>query len=304
MIYGTASVQKELVNTAKYFAEKNNLLLIFGATIGSVSKGINLPDSDYDARFLYLEKDNLGKIYLPWNTPEGKLHFKFCLENGRDKQNAILDDCLPFWEATSFFQFLKKPSFTEQISLGLYNTFAWTLLSPYTWDPYGLQQKLLPLINKAFNARWQFEWHKTCVTEFVIKSETVISWKEYFKAIYSALALSYISENKHFSPVYLPTLICLKQDSELKRILFEMLDTAYGNWTENSIRNKKVDLMIKDSLQIKLSDDCKSDNYIDSVLNDIYSIIFHSVKTFERDVIQMNGGGYNRIVEFELEAVA
>lgn len=288
MLYGTASIQNELIDTAKCFAEKNNLLLIYGATIGSVSKGVNLPDSDYDARFLYLEKDTLGKIYLPWDTPEDKLHLKFRPESGRNKENTVLDDCMPFWEATSFFQFLKRPSYNEQISLGLYNTFAWTLLSPYAWDPYGLQQKILPLMNKVFNAHWQFEWHKAIVSEFTNNSSTVCSWKEYFKAIYSSLALFHISENKKFCPVYLPTLICQRRDSELRHILFEMLDTAYESRNKTAILNEKVNMMIKSSLQLQLHEEYKSKDYIDSILDDIYSVIFRSIKTYERDAVRMN----------------
>ena len=170
MMYGSYALRKELLNTALSYADKMNVRLVFGATIGSVSRGMNFCDSDYDARFLFLNKND-ESIYIPWETPESALHFKFRESDGRIRSEKTLDECLPFWEATSFFQFLKHPSFTDDVSLGLYDSFARTLFSPYTWDPYGLQQKLIPLINESFNSAWLFEFHRKNLNEFLAREK-------------------------------------------------------------------------------------------------------------------------------------
>lgn len=289
MIYGTASVQNELIDTAIDFAKNNNLLLIYGATIGSISKGINFPNSDYDARFLYLEKNNLGKIYIPWSTPEEKLHFKYRSENGRLKNNKVLDDCLPFWEATSFFQFLKRPSYNQQISLGLYNTFAWTLLSPYSYDPYGLQMKLLPLINTVYNANWQFEWYKSILNKYELLEEMELSWKDYLNALHAALAMAYIKDKKEFAPIYLPEL-AYSFSNDLGDKCVKLIDTAYAKFSNNAMRCKEIDSFIESARNFTLPDLEFSEESVDITLKKVYALIFSSIEVYKRDAIQMSGG--------------
>lgn len=285
MLYGSKKFQEKILDVAQYFADKNNFMLIYGATIGSVSQGINLPDSDYDIRFLFLEKENIGKIYVPWNTPEKKLHLKYQPEDIREKN--LIYDGFPFWEATSFFQFLKKPTYTGEVSLGLYNVVARTLLSPYAWDPYGLQIKLEPLMNSIYNVRWQFDWYRSILLNYSENQNEIISWKKYLKAIYAALALIYISKNNKFCPIYLQTLAYLTVSQNIACLIQECIDNAYSTWNESARRKLEIDRIIENAMHISIKTIETTENSCDAVLESIYSIIFHSVKRFDIDTISI-----------------
>ena len=152
MLFGGTIIQHQIIEDAKKYANENGYELIYGAMVGGISKGLQYSDSDYDTRFLYLNKGQLDKIYLPWNEKEDDL-----------KHRCYFDDkpyeWIPLWEFTSFIQFLKNPAFDGKVSFGLYNVVGWTFQSPYAWDPYGLQMKICPLLNRAFRSDYFVPYH-------------------------------------------------------------------------------------------------------------------------------------------------
>lgn len=146
-------IQNNILTDALTFAEEKGFQLIFGSMVGGCSKGLQYYDSDYDTRFLYLDK-NENRIFYPWEEKEDSL-----------KHRKYFDDTvspyewIPLWEATFFFQFLKNPSFDGKRSFGLYDIVGWTLQSPYTWDPYGLSAKVMPLVNRIFRKEFYIPYH-------------------------------------------------------------------------------------------------------------------------------------------------
>ena len=73
MLFGTLELQREVLEQAQKYAEKESMKLIFGAMVGSVSKGLHYADSDYDTRFLYLRNDFPEKICVPCEMQEKEL---------------------------------------------------------------------------------------------------------------------------------------------------------------------------------------------------------------------------------------
>lgn len=231
----------------------------------------------------------MGQVYIPWEIAENKLHFKFNPQNGRNKQNSVLDDCLPFWEATSFFQFLKHPSYTKEISLGLYNTFAWTMFSPYTWDPYGLQMKLIPFLNSAFNASWQFKWHKQILEKYHASDKTSLSWKDYLKAIHAALSMDYIRARNEFSPIYLPDL-AFAYSFDFGKICLGLINEAYNDFLSIAIKIEEIDAFLEASQLMEIPDSCVPSAKVDSVLKNVYEILFGSIHNYKRDLLLLMRG--------------
>ena len=201
MLYGSKERQDLVLREAHQYAETIDATLIFGAMVGSVSKNIQYADSDYDTRFLYLRKDFPNKICIPSEMTEDELVKRYYPEDE-------VFEWIPFWEATSFLQFLVNPSFKDDFSVGLYNIVGWTFQSPYVWDPYGLQNRLMPLINKIFRSDYEVAYHKMGIglCWASIQCERAIA-KDYLYAVHAAATIEWSIKYKEQHPINLETLL-------------------------------------------------------------------------------------------------
>ena len=201
MLFGTLEQQEDILEQAHGYAESTGIKLIFGAMVGSISKGLHYADSDYDTRFLYLRSDFPQKICIPSEMKEVELVKRYY---PKDK----IYEWIPFWEATSFLQFLVNPSFKNDFSVGLYNIVGWTFQSPYIWDPYGLQSKIMPLINRIFNKDYEIRYHKMIIDKYwrELEQEVVIS-KSYLYSLHAAAIIEWSMEYNVQPPVDLQTLL-------------------------------------------------------------------------------------------------
>ncbi len=217
MLFGGKKIQEKIVADAVKYAEEKDFLLIFGAMVGGCSKGLQYYDSDYDTRFLYLDKKE-QRIFLPWEEKEDDLKHRKYFDDAVSPYEWI-----PLWEATSFFQFLKEPAFDGVRSFGLYNIVGWTLQSPYVWDPYGLAAKVMPLVNNIFRKDYYIPYHVDQIHILWNEEDSEFVSKNYLYAIYEALCILYADKYSVFPPVYMKTLAASLLEEELANNLFGMI---------------------------------------------------------------------------------
>lgn len=219
MLFGGKRVQENIVKDALAFAEENGFQLIYGAMVGGCSKGVQYADSDYDTRFLYIDRTQ-HRIFYPWEEKEEQLkHRKYFDES------VSPYEWIPLWEATSFFQFLKNPAFDGKQSFGLYNIVGWTLQSPYTWDPYGLSAKVMPFVNRVFRKEYYIPYHVEQIRLLWNEGEEIVT-KSYIYAIYEALCILYAEKYNVFPPVNMMTLAAMVLDDKLCEDVFGMIRDA------------------------------------------------------------------------------
>lgn len=218
MLFGKEEFQKKFLQDALQFAEENNYMLLYGALVGGISKGLQYEDSDYDTRFLYVNRDNPKKIYIPFHEKEADLKQRVYFDN-------LPYEFIPLWEFTSFIQFLHLPAFDGKESCGLYNIVGWTMQSPYTWDPYGIQMKILPIMNSVFRKEKFIPYHVEQIKEY-FSSDAQIIIKDYLYAIYAALCIKWAMERETFPMVYMRTLVAMIAPSPLKSRILDMIDLS------------------------------------------------------------------------------
>ena len=199
MLPGDEELKKDFMADVFAYANERGVVPLYIGMAGSRSKGMDSVDSDYDTRVLYVTKDGNGRIILPWEEDEKTLHQKF-YTNEKSEIRGKPWEFIPFWEATSFFQFLKCPKFKDcDISSGLYRIVGWTMKSPYSWDPYGLQMKIVPLLDSIFRPDYEIGWYKEEIGRYWSKESDSMLMKRYMKSVHAALCLSWL-KNCHGVP--------------------------------------------------------------------------------------------------------
>ena len=302
MLYGSKERQDLVLREAHQYAETIDATLIFGAMVGSVSKNIQYADSDYDTRFLYLRKDFPNKICIPSEMTEDELVKRYYPEDE-------VFEWIPFWEATSFLLFLVNPSFKDDFSVGLYNIVGWTFQSPYVWDPYGLQNRLMPLINKIFRSDYEVAYHKKeiglCWES--IQCERAIA-KDYLYAVHAAATIEWSIKYQEQPPINLETLLRGLGHREIwaecQKILNQARLEARTMWNgeTNKLQSLHYEifaprnpLLLEYIGQYYHIDDSKETGEQakapvgtpEEIVNDMYEIIYRSV--FENEPLQYIG---------------
>lgn len=239
MLFGNQNIRDKVVADAKHFVETNGRKLIYGAMCGSISKGIQMRDSDYDSRFLYIEQDFPATVHVPKNTAETEIIKRYFTDGIQ-----VPYEWIPCWEMTSFIQYLKEPYIEGKLSYGLYNTVGWTLQSPYAWDPYGLQNKLMPLVNSIFEKRYAIGHYLEQIDRYWDGETNEYVVKEYIYAIYAALQIKWVLERNSFPPVYFRTLAVAAGEEglqqEIERLLLKMLEPNHHQRTEEELKRRNL----------------------------------------------------------------
>ena len=302
MLYGSLERQELTLREAHKYAESIGAKLIFGAMVGSVSKNVQYADSDYDTRFLYLREDFPEKICVPSEMTEDELVKRYYPEDE-------VFEWIPFWEATSFLQFLLTPSFKDDFSVGLYNIVGWTFQSPYVWDPYGLQNRLLPLMNKIFRSDYEIAYHKKEIERYRegLRQERAVA-KDYLYTVHAAATIEWSMEYQEQPPIDLETLLRgLGRDAvweESKKLLDRARQEARAAWTDGGSGMGSLHFKIfapQNPLLLEYVDGMydraalgaarnKTGGWMEKpekLVDRMYEIIYHSV--FEREPLRYRG---------------
>lgn len=234
MLYGNKIIQEDVLSAVGKYSEENGIIPIFGAMVGSFSKGTNYMNSDYDTRFLYVKRNFPEEVYLPKKMREEEIKQRLYPGDNR------IWEWIPFWEFSAFLQFLVEPSFLNDFSCGLYNIVGWTFKSPYIWDPYGLANKLLPLIDDIFVKEYEIQYHLRNIEKYyewdTNKEEVII--KNYLDAIHSALTIEWCLQKDSQPPIYFETLLSFSQ-RKIKDFTVRMINEGKGQ--AEKIKNFRID---------------------------------------------------------------
>lgn len=291
MLYGKQKLREHILKTAQTIAQKQGFVLVFGAAINSIGRGTHCYDSDYDIRFLYIRKDFPQKIYYPWKMEENDIKFFYEPETPTPLYHHI-----SFWDITAFLQLLICPELKENThnKWGLYYIVKKVLFSPYTWDPFGLQMKILPLLElKVYRLDYELCSHLDEIkTRFSTTGEE-LNIKDYILALYEAFSIEWSLRYRTPSPFNILTLYAGIENKQIvqkaKNLLAQHRSLRISNLNaRNTVlikREKDLDSYIQ-----KTSDDAEAyiksfkaaDNIGDSasdVLSEIYQIIYDSIES-------------------------
>lgn len=280
MLYGNQKVQEEIIEQVKLFEKKYNKKVVFGAMVGSISKGMERFDSDYDTRFLYLDPTDFG--YIRWDKlerdiAESQIHFCYipdkhnCYVEGDNyrasyqdydlKDKSFFYDKIAFWEITSFVNFLKNPRLDNKFSIGLYHIVSWTFRSPFCWDPYGIAEKISALLDEMFVAEYEIQYYR----DYILKSQSKkpVRFREYLYSVYYALAIEYCLKHQKFAPVYFKTLLAMCSQEDLVRNILRLEDEYYSSVSEAIRCGKKYERKMANLFS------CDNNIIIDAFINDI-----------------------------------
>lgn len=217
MLFGNERVQNIICNKAYEIASEIDGKLVFGAMVGSISQGVHTVDSDYDTRFLYVRGDFPEKILQPSLIKENDIVKRYYPEKG------LFYDKIPLWELSSFLQFLVTPSIDGKFSVGLHHNIAWTFLSPFVWDPYGLVNKLSPMICQICNAKFEVQYHISKIKQFFSQDEDIMI-KNYLYATLAAASIFYIDKMSTFAPIHIDSLMGVEERGDIRQTVYELIN--------------------------------------------------------------------------------
>lgn len=245
MLYGNSELQKKVIDVASREASKIGGISVFGSSVGSISFGTTRFDSDYDTRFLYYNPQTLQSIREGRPLREKDVVYRYY------PQEEQVYEWIPLWDITALLYFLHEPRLDQKFSYGLYNLVPWTFYSPYSWDPYGLSQKLMPLANLIFDLDLASGYFRNFIqTEFHNEDGEVLL-REYLYSARAAISLEWLMETRSFAPVHLDTLLAYEADREIVSIV-RMLMEQMREWSVSVVKQKQ-EVKHKNSRALKTS---------------------------------------------------
>lgn len=288
MLYGNEQLQNDILKEAREYADNHGYRLIFASMVGSISQGLQYPDSDYDTRFLYVEED------FPDIIRQGEFESENNVKKRVYPQNKVYE-WIPFWEASSFFDFLRKPALAEGFSTGLYNIVGWTMFSPYVWDPYSIQNKIIHLINTVFfeDYKCDYQFKQMIRYQPEWKNDYIVA-KSLFYSVYAAACIEWSRKYKCEPPVDLQSLLLglghneiwsrvnallvearHKSVEKLQNQEIKLQSTHFNVMVENDriIVKYIKDIYFRESLMERGKRDASSEEQASEIVKNILSII-------------------------------
>ncbi|MCM1156748.1 MAG: nucleotidyltransferase domain-containing protein [Roseburia sp.] len=210
MLVGNETALQQLMDQASFIAERENFTLVFAAVQGSISRGLQRYDSDYDIRFLYKRKGTF-KIDDKTAWSEKNVVLRYYPE-----QDTFFDK-IAFWDIEAFVSFLFTPELDQKgISVGLYNQFFWTFSSPYNWDPYGIAGKIMPIANAVINIKWLTAYFIDYVKKILCRETLFL--RDYIYCILGIWQLMWLHRYRSYPPLDYYTLKYISNDAAITEL--------------------------------------------------------------------------------------
>lgn len=226
MLYGNKEIQNIILEKVSEFERVKEVKVVAGAMLGSIAKGIPRYHSDYDTRFLFVNKEfeelDIDEfIFRKISGEEGIVYRYF------PKDEYLFYDKIPFWELSAFLNFLREPIIDNGLNVGIHNMVPITLMSPYKWDPYGILEKIRPIIIEKGNIFYEINYWVNYIGERRNRGLDIIV-KKYLDSVHAALTLEWIMKKKCFAPVHIDSLLAdfnrrdiIMEITRLREILWE-----------------------------------------------------------------------------------
>jgi hypothetical protein len=277
MLFGNKIFRKKLLNTARRFANDNNIRLIYGCTMGSISRGTQNRYSDYDIRFLYIKNDFPIKLYDASGISKDEIHLR--------KYTDKIYNCISFWEVTSFIRFLFSQEIDGKRAINpekLYFMVFYMFYSPYTWDRFGIQEKIRPILDVVYDEKMLLSYYLVIIHELGIKLDNEkninINKKIYLDMIWAALSISWLLDFYGPAPIYFFSLFAMVESSVLKSDIINIInsndDIIMTISSINSFINEKI-LEAENNITIDRYKKIRINN--DDIIYELYDILMKNI---------------------------
>jgi len=228
MLYGDRLFVDGLMQEVSNVEAERGIRIIFGSTIGSISRGIQRYTSDYDVRFLYVDRSNSFIDSCDRHVEE---RIRYRIINDNKAYN-----CIAFWETSAFLNFLCEPYISQGAQYKLARNVIWSFLSPYQFDPYGISSKISPLLTKAINIDCEINHHCTILRGCCQASSSFAPLADYFRAMHAYLSLLWIKQERTVPPLHIMTLMSLADNEICDHINHYLaVNKSYNNNSVDSV---------------------------------------------------------------------
>lgn len=213
---------------------------------------------------------------------------------------AVPYEWIPCWETTSFFQYLVEPYIEGKLSYGLYNTVGWTLQSPYAWDPFGIQQKIIPLMNDIFEKTYALRYYISFLDNLWESADGTFFPKDYIYGIYTAAQIKWVINKNCFPPVNGDVLWFLCASDDVNEEVENLREKVNLGNKEKITASEKANAFVKEMLSSAKSftNTTVPKRRKNEVVNEIYQIISRSIIR-EQFVNNVNDFKESRLQECE-----
>jgi len=267
-------VASEALKKIHKFEESENKKVIYASTIGSLSKLISRPNSDYDLRGIFV-----GNDFSPLNKDdlhnEDLIRFRIF-----DKDNTC--NCIALWEAHAFLNFIFEPYIDSGYQYKLIKNVLWSFNSPFNYDPFGIQNSLLPLIKKCISLEKEYLFQLNEINILSEKIQKIFNERSILEIIHGNLYIYWLCLYKELPPLSSYSLLnILKNEDklEMEEIIKRLKKCKFESTVEkNSLIKKIISLSNINMLKCrKLLDESPfDDNKINLKIDDlIYVLINH-----------------------------
>jgi len=234
MLYGDRLFVDGLMQEVYKVEAERSIRIIFGSTIGSISRGIQRYTSDYDVRFLYVDQDN-NFIDSCDQHVEDRIRYRIF-------NNNKAYDCIAFWETSAFLNFLCEPYISRGVQYKLVRNVIWSFFSTYQFDPYGISGKILPLLTKVINIDCEINHHYTILGNYYRTRNPLVPLDDYFRVIHAYLSLLWIKQERTVPPLQIMTLMSLADNKICDHInRYLAFSRSYKNRNVDSVNAEITD---------------------------------------------------------------
>lgn len=200
MLFGSGPFLERITEIIQETEHRYGFQVIFASTIGSISRGISNYNSDYDIRLLFVyPHETLSCDML--HQEDYIRHRVFC--------SKVPYNCLAFWEAHAFVNFMREPYITKGFQYKLVRNVLWSFLSPYTHDPKGIGAKILPLIEDMADLTWEKSYFSQIVLDALQGDNLLFTLTEYLNIWHAYLSFQWIVTRRQLAPLSIDSLLAL-----------------------------------------------------------------------------------------------
>lgn len=213
MIFGSIEFQKELLGKIREIEIRENITVVYIGTVGSISRGLSDAKSDYDVKCLFIRNDAF--IEDSMRHDEEKIRF-------REFDDEKVYECIAFWEISAFFNFLAEPFIDSGEKYDLWRNVMWLLMTPYSWDPLGIKEKIRWDLEACIDIENELIYHLNLISK-LMKTNSDINKREATRLLHAYLSIQWIVENQSVPPVNILSLLSTVSDERVKEYYIEII---------------------------------------------------------------------------------
>lgn len=272
MLFGKEEVRNSILEDARIIAAKRDVEIVYGVTLGSLSRGIPSADSDYDVRFLYRKKESQFESAIYEECAEDDIVFRYNVKPDVGDRISLKHyyDKIAFWDLSAFLHCLISPKIGKNTTnpSNLYYVVIHSFMSPYTWDPYGIQPRVMNYIYSNFKVHYVLRAYMQVIDSKFSKTGENVLARGYLTAIWAALSIKWVLKNKMPAPIDFWQLFSCAENKEIYCDAKKWNDTFFEQSLkciknmENPYRKASKELVI--SKRNKLLDSFIEENYSDA----------------------------------------